>query len=229
MPGRILIVEDEQAIREMVCLALSQGGYDCQEAADANEAQQRILAGLPDLILLDWMLPGMSGIDYARKLRRDKLTQGVPVIMLTARTQEEDKVRGLDTGADDYITKPFSTRELVARIKALLRRTAPQATDEPVEVRGLALDPVTHRVQAGEIKLELGPMEFRLLHFFMTHPERVHSRERILDSVWGNNVYVEERTVDVHIRRLRKALTPSGHDSLIQTVRGAGYRLSAQD
>jgi two-component system phosphate regulon response regulator PhoB len=229
MPGRILIVEDEQAIREMVCLALSQGGYDCQEAADTNEAQQRILEGLPDLILLDWMLPGMSGIDYARKLRRDKLTQGVPVIMLTARTQEEDKVRGLDTGADDYITKPFSTRELVARIKALLRRTAPQATDEPVEVRGLALDPVTHRVQAGDIKLELGPMEFRLLHFFMTHPERVHSRERILDSVWGNNVYVEERTVDVHIRRLRKALTPSGHDSLIQTVRGAGYRLSAQD
>ena len=229
MPGRILIVEDEQAIREMVCLALSQGGYDCQEAADANEAQQRILAGLPDLILLDWMLPGMSGIDYARKLRRDKLTQGVPVIMLTARSQEEDKVRGLDTGADDYITKPFSTRELVARIKALLRRSAPQATDEPVEVRGLALDPVTHRVQAGEIKLELGPMEFRLLHFFMTHPERVHSRERILDSVWGNNVYVEERTVDVHIRRLRKALTPSGHDHLIQTVRGSGYRLSAQD
>jgi two-component system phosphate regulon response regulator PhoB len=229
MPGRILIVEDEQAIREMVCLALSQGGYDCQEAADANEAQQRILAGLPDLILLDWMLPGMSGIDYARKLRRDKLTQGVPVIMLTARSQEEDKVRGLDTGADDYITKPFSTRELIARIKALLRRSAPLATDEPVEVRGLALDPVTHRVQAGEIKLELGPMEFRLLHFFMTHPERVHSRERILDSVWGNNVYVEERTVDVHIRRLRKALTPSGHDGLIQTVRGAGYRLSAQD
>jgi two-component system phosphate regulon response regulator PhoB len=229
MPGRILIVEDEQAIREMVCLALSQGGYDCLEAADANEAQQRILAGLPDLILLDWMLPGMSGIDYARKLRRDKLTQGVPVIMLTARSQEEDKVRGLDTGADDYITKPFSTRELLARIKALLRRSAPQATDEPVEVRGLALDPVTHRVQAGDIKLELGPMEFRLLHFFMTHPERVHSRERILDSVWGNNVYVEERTVDVHIRRLRKALTPSGHDRLIQTVRGAGYRLSAQD
>jgi len=229
MPGRILIVEDEQAIREMVCLALSQGGYDCLEAADTNEAQQRILEGLPDLILLDWMLPGMSGIDYARKLRRDKLTQGVPVIMLTARTQEEDKVRGLDTGADDYITKPFSTRELVARIKALLRRTAPQATDEPVDVRGLALDPVTHRVQAGDIKLELGPMEFRLLHFFMTHPERVHSRERILDSVWGNNVYVEERTVDVHIRRLRKALTPSGHDRLIQTVRGAGYRLSAQD
>ncbi len=228
MPGRILIVEDEQAIREMVCLALNQGGYDCLEATNANEAEQRILEGMPDLILLDWMMPGMSGIDYARKLRRDKLTQGVPVIMLTARSQEQDKVRGLETGADDYITKPFSTRELLARIKALLRRSAPQATDVPVEVRGLELDPVTHRVQAGEIKLELGPMEFRLLHFFMTHPERVHSRERILDSVWGNNVYVEERTVDVHIRRLRKALTPSGHDNLIQTIRGAGYRLSAQ-
>jgi len=229
MPGRVLIVEDEQAIREMVCLALSQDGYDCQEAGDTNEAQRCILEGLPDLILLDWMLPGMSGIDYARKLRRDNLTQGVPVIMLTARSQEEDKVRGLDTGADDFITKPFSTRELLARIKALLRRSAPQSTDEPVEVHGLTLDPVTHRVQAGDIKLELGPMEFRLLHFFMTHPERVHSRERILDSVWGSNVYVEERTVDVHIRRLRKALTPSGHDGLIQTVRGTGYRLSAQD
>jgi two-component system phosphate regulon response regulator PhoB len=153
----------------------------------------------------------------------------VPVIMLTARSQEEDKVRGLNTGADDYITKPFSTRELLARIQALLRRSAPQATDAPVEVRGLALDPVTHRVRAGEIQLELGPMEFRLLHFFMTHPERVHSRARILDGVWGNNVYVEERTVDVHIRRLRKALGASGHEHLIQTVRGAGYRLSTQD
>ena len=228
MPGRILIVEDEQAIREMVCLALSQGGYDCLEAADTNEAQQRILEGLPDLILLDWMLPGMSGIDYARKLRRDKLTQGVPVIMLTARSQEEDKVRGLDTGADDYITKPFSTRELVARIKALLRRSAPQATDEPVEVRGLALDPVTHRVQAGDIKLELGPMEFRLLHFFMTHPERVHSRTQLLDRVWGDHIFVEERTVDVHVKRLREALSPVQASHLIETVRGAGYRLTAQ-
>ena len=229
MAGRILIVEDEQAIREMVCLALEQAGFECLQAADTGAAQRHILAGLPDLILLDWMLPGMSGIDYARKLRHDKLTQEVPIVMLTARTQEEDKVRGLDTGADDFITKPFSPRELVARIKALLRRTAPRATDEPVEVNGLALDPVTHRVLAGEKKLSLGPMEFRLLHFFMTHPERVHSRTRILDSVWGANVYVEERTVDVHIRRLRKALGASGHESLIQTVRGAGYRLSTQD
>jgi len=229
MPGNILIVEDEQAIREMVCLALNQAGFDCREAADTNEAQNRILEAVPDLILLDWMLPGASGIDYARKLRREKLTQTVPIVMLTARTQEEDKVKGLDTGADDYITKPFSTRELVARIKALLRRTAPRATDQPVEVSGLSLDPVTHRVQARGHKLDLGPMEFKLLHFFMTHPERVHSRGSILDSVWGANVYVEERTVDVHIRRLRKALTPSGFERLIQTVRGAGYRLSAQD
>ena len=229
MPGKILIIEDEEAIREMVCLALDQAGFECVQAADAGEAQRQILAGVPDLILLDWMLPGMSGIDYARRLRQEKLTQAVPVVMLTARTQEEDKVRGLDTGADDYITKPFSPRELIARIKALLRRTAPRATDEPVEVNGLTLDPVTHRVLAGERKLSLGPMEFRLLHFFMTHPERVHSRERILDSVWGANVYVEERTVDVHIRRLRKALTSSGHERLIQTVRGSGYRLSGQD
>ena len=228
MPGQILIVEDEQAIREMVCLALGQAGFECVEAADTNEAQKHLLADLPDLILLDWMLPGISGIDYARKLRSEKLTRDVPIVMLTARTQEEDKVRGLDTGADDYITKPFSTRELVARIKALLRRTAPQTADTRVEVDGLALDPVTHRVQAGAQRLELGPMEFKLLHFFMTHPERVHSRGNILDQVWGTNVYVEERTVDVHIRRLRKALSPSGHERLIQTVRGAGYRLSAQ-
>ena len=230
MPAQVLIVEDEQAICDMVCLALSQAGYGCRPAADAQEAQRRIVEdGLPDLILLDWMLPGVSGIDYARKLRQDKLTRDIPIVMLTARTQEEDKIRGLDTGADDYITKPFSTRELIARITALLRRTAPQTAETPVEVRGLVLDPVTHRVQADRQKVDLGPMEFKLLHFFMTHPERVHSRERILDSVWGANVYVEERTVDVHIRRLRKALTPSGHEGLIQTVRGAGYRLSAQD
>ncbi len=229
MRGKILIVEDEAAIRQMVCLALSQAGYECLEAADANEAQSQIVSQPPDLILLDWMLPQMSGVDYARKLRRDKLTQNIPIIMLTARTEEEDKVKGLDSGADDYITKPFSTRELQARIKALLRRTTPHATEESVEIDGLALDPVTHRVLAQGKNVELGPTEFRLLHFFMTHPERVHSRERLLNGVWGDNVYVEERTVDVHIRRLRKALTPTGHDRLIQTVRGAGYRLSAQE
>ena len=229
MAGRILIIEDEPAIRQMVCLALAQAGFECQEAADTVAAQQQLLTELPDLILLDWMLPGVSGIDYARKLRADKLTRDIPIVMLTARSQEEDRIKGLDTGADDYITKPFSTRELIARIRALLRRTAPQALDQPVNMDGLALDPVTHRVQAGLQKLELGPMEFKLLHFFMTHPERVYSRAGILDSVWGSNVYIEERTVDVHIRRLRQALTPSGHNRLIQTVRGAGYRFSAQD
>ena len=229
MPGKILIIEDEQAIREMVGFALRNAGYECLEAADTSEGQAAILAHTPDLLLLDWMLPGASGVDYARRLRQEKLTQHLPIIMLTARTQEEDRIRGLDTGADDYITKPFSTRELLARIKALLRRSAPQTTDTVVEIGGLRLDPATHRVQAQGRTVEIGPMEFRLLHFFMTHPERVHSRERILDSVWGDNVYVEERTVDVHIRRLRKVLTDSGHDALIQTVRGAGYRLSARD
>ncbi|MDO8703982.1 MAG: phosphate regulon transcriptional regulator PhoB [Sulfuricaulis sp.] len=229
MRAKILIVDDESAIRQMICLALTQANHSCLEAADADEAQAKILADKPDLILLDWMLPKISGIEFAARLRREKLTQDIPIIMLTARTEEEDKIKGLDTGADDYITKPFSTRELLSRIKALLRRTAPHAVESPVEIRGLALDPITHRVSTDSRNLELGPTEFRLLHFFMTHPERVHSRERLLDSVWGNNVYVEERTVDVHIRRLRKALTPTGHDRLIQTVRGAGYRFSARD
>src|SRR3989338_9637245 len=227
MRGKILIVDDEPAIRQMVCLALSQASYDCLEAADTAEAQTKILADKPDLILLDWMLPGVSGVDYARRLRREKLTQDIPVILVTARIEEEDKVRGLDSGADDYITKPFSTRELLARIKALLRRTAPLAAELAVEADGLALDPATHRVTARGKSLNLGPTEFRLLHLLMTHPERVHSRERLLNDVWGDNVYVEERTVDVHIRRLRKVLVDSGHDRLIQTVRGSGYRFSA--
>ncbi len=228
MPGRILLVEDEPAIRDMVRLALTQAGYESREAADSRSAQAQILVELPDLILLDWMLPGQSGIEYARQLRQEKLTRDVPIIMLTARTEETDKVRGLDSGADDYITKPFSTRELLARINALLRRTAPQATEQAIEIRGLNLDPVTHRVEANHQPVDVGPMEFRLLHFFMSRPERVHSRTQILDQVWGTNVHVEERTVDVHIRRLRKALTPSGHDHLIETVRGTGYRLSTQ-
>lgn len=228
MPANILIVDDEPAIRKMICLALAQNGYVCVEAGDMLEAERRIVEEPPDLILLDWMLPGTSGLDYARRLRREKLTQNVPIVMLTARVEEEDKVRGLDSGADDYITKPFSTRELLARIKALLRRTVPHVAEVAVESEGLAVDPVTHRVSAQEQGIEIGPTEFRLLHFFMTHPERVHSRERLLNDVWGPNVYVEERTVDVHIRRLRKALEPSGHDRLIQTVRGAGYRFSAR-
>ena len=225
--GKVLIVDDEPAIRQMVCLALTQAGYQCLEAADASEAQARVVNDTPDLMLLDWMLPGISGIDYARRLRREKLTQSLPIIMLTARTEEDDKVRGLDVGADDYITKPFSTRELMARVNALLRRQAPLAADTAVEVDGLSLDPVTHRVNANGINLTLGPTEFRLLHFFMSYPERVHTRERLLNGVWGDNVYVEERTVDVHIRRLRKALEPTAHDRLIQTVRGTGYRFSA--
>ena len=226
--GKILIVDDEAAIRQMICLALTQAGYVCLQAASTQEAQTQIINETPDLVLLDWMLPGVSGIEYARRLRREKLTQNLPVIMLTARTEEEDKVRGLDSGADDYITKPFSTREMLARINAILRRQAPLTAESQVEVDGLALDPVTHRVSANGRNLELGPTEFRLLHFFMTYPERVHSRERLLNGVWGDNVYVEERTVDVHIRRLRKALTPTAHDRLIQTVRGAGYRFSPQ-
>ncbi len=228
MRAKILIVDDESAIRQMVCLALSQANYNCLEAADSTQAQERILADKPDLILLDWMLPGVSGVEYARRLRQQKLTQHIPVIMLTARTEEEDKIKGLDSGADDYITKPFSTRELLSRIRAQLRRAAPHAVETPVEIEGLTLDPVTHRASADGSGLDLGPTEFRLLHFFMTHPERVHSRERLLDGVWGNNVYVELRTVDVHIRRLRKILTSTGHDRLIQTVRGAGYRFSAR-
>jgi two-component system phosphate regulon response regulator PhoB len=229
MKGKILIVDDEPAICQMVCLALTQAGFECRPAADATEAQARILEDRPDLILLDWMLPRLSGVEYARQLRREKLTQSIPIILLTARTEEEDKIKGLDSGADDYVTKPFSTNELLARIKAQLRRSTPHAAEVPVEIDGLALDPVTHRVAARGKNLDLGPTEFRLLHFFMTHPERVHTRERLLNGVWGENVYVEERTVDVHVRRLRKALAETGHDRLIQTVRGTGYRLSAQD
>jgi two-component system, OmpR family, phosphate regulon response regulator PhoB len=229
MPGKILIVDDEASICEMVSLVLRQAGYECWTAADVTEAQNLIVAGLPDLVLLDWMLPGISGVDYARRLRREKLTQHLPIIMLTARIHEEDKIRGLDTGADDYITKPFSPRELLARIKALLRRSAPLAADSPVEIAGLALNPVTHRVEANGNAIELGPTEFRLLHFFMSHSERVYSREQVLNNVWGQNVYIDERTIDVHIRRLRKALAPNGYDRLIQTVRGAGYRFSSQD
>jgi len=183
---------------------------------------------IPDLILLDWMLPGMNGLEFARKLKSDSLTKSIPIIMLTARGDEYDKVRGLEVGADDYVTKPFSPRELNARIKAVLRRRAPQMTDDPIEVNGLRLDPTTHRVTGNQKTIDLGPTEFRLLHFFMTNAERVHTRSQLLDKVWGDRVFVEDRTVDVHIRRLRNALSISGHEDLIQTVRGAGYRLSSQ-
>lgn len=227
MSATILVVEDEPGIQEVLKFNLGQHGHDVLVAPDAEEAFGMLRGALPDLILLDWMLPGMSGIDFARRVRADPRLKGVPIIMLTARTEERDKVLGLDIGADDYITKPFSPRELMARIKAVLRRRAPQMTEDPVEIAGLRLDPVSHRVFGDGTPLELGPTEFRLLHFLMTHPERVYSRSQLLDHVWGDHVFVEERTVDVHIRRLRSALEPTGHNRLIQTVRGAGYRLSA--
>ncbi len=224
----ILLVEDEQPIREMVVFALTNAGYEVYQAADARQAQVCIAERLPDLILLDWMLPGISGIDYARRLKKDELTRELPIIMLTARAEEEDKVQGLESGADDYVTKPFSPRELVARIRAVLRRGGPAGEDEILRANGLTLDLASHRVSAGETLLEIGPTEYRLLEFFMSHPERVYSRGQLLDRVWGSNVYVEERTVDVHIRRLRKALEPHGFDALIQTVRGSGYRFSTR-
>ena len=227
MMAKILVVEDEPAIQALIATNLKRAGHEVTSAADAESAQRQIKQALPDLILLDWMLPGMSGIELARSLRNDERSRIVPIIMLTARGDEHDKILGLETGADDYITKPFSPRELVARIKAVLRRRAPQATEDAVEIAGLRLDPVSHRVAAGGQAAELGPTEFRLLHFLMTHAERVHSRSQLLDQVWGDHVFVEERTVDVHIRRLRAALEASGHDALIQTVRGSGYRLSA--
>ena len=225
---KILVVEDEQAIRDMVGFALSRAGFELVEAEDAREAQERLDDGLPDLVLLDWMLPGMSGIDLARRLKRDEYTREVPIIMLTARGEEDDRVGGLEAGADDYVTKPFSPRELVARIKAVLRRAQPEQEDELLVVDQLSLDPASHRVSVENESLEMGPTEFRLLHFFMTHPERVYSRSQLLDCVWGRSTYVEERTVDVHILRLRKVLSKFGYDRFVQTVRGAGYRFSPE-
>jgi two-component system, OmpR family, phosphate regulon response regulator PhoB len=223
----VLVVEDEPAIQELIAYTLRQAGHQPLRADTAEYAMQLVQSALPDLVLLDWMLPGLSGIELARRLRADKRTRGIPIIMLTARVEEQEKIAGLEAGADDYITKPFSPRELNARVKAVLRRRAPQMTDDIVQMGELKLDPATHRVTAAGTEVSLGPTEFRLLHFFMTHPERVHSRTQLLDQVWGDHVFVEERTVDVHIRRLRKALETSRQDALIQTVRGAGYRMSA--
>jgi two-component system phosphate regulon response regulator PhoB len=221
-----MVVEDEPAIQELIAFNLRQAGHRALRADSAEQALRLVQEALPDLILLDWMLPGASGVELARRLRSDKRTREVPIIMLTARTEEQDKLTGLETGADDYITKPFSPRELNARIKAVLRRRAPQMTDDQVASGGLNLDPATHRITGNGNPVELGPTEFRLLHFFMTHPERVYSRVQLLDQVWGDHVFVEERTVDVHIRRLRKALEPAGLDHLIDTVRGSGYRFA---
>ena len=227
MPATILVVEDEPAIQSLIEVNLHRAGHVVQLAADAETARRLVQEALPDLILLDWMLPGMSGVDFARLLRSDTRTRMLPIIMLTARAEERDKIEALELGADDYVTKPFSPRELMARIKAVLRRHAPQVTEDVVELGGLRLDPSTHRIALEVLDLIQGPTEFRLLHYLMTHPERVHSRTQLLDQVWGDHVFVEERTVDVHIRRLRAALEPGGHDALIQTVRGSGYRISA--
>jgi len=226
MKGKILIVEDEQAIREMLGYTLMKEGYVLHEAADVAQARPLLAAEKPDLVLLDWMLPGMNGVDYARRIRNDPDTKNIPIIMLTARGEELDKVRALDTGADDYITKPFSTRELLARIRAVMRRANNQDAKAIISVNGLKLDAETYRVTVDDRVIDISPTEFRLLHFFIAHPERVYTRSQILDQVWGQNVYVEERTVDVHIRRLRKTLAPHAYAEFIQTVRSVGYRFS---
>ncbi|MDC0575251.1 phosphate regulon transcriptional regulator PhoB [Nitrosomonadaceae bacterium] len=226
MAATILVVEDEPGIQELLSYGLRQAGHEIFCAGDAEQAMKIVNDVLPDLVLLDWMLPGMSGIELAKILRRTPRTKNIPIIMLTARSEECDKISGLEIGADDYITKPFSIRELVARIKAVLRRRSPESADDVVEISELRLDPVTHRVTVNDHEVILGPTEFRLLYFLMTHTERVHSRSQLLDGVWGDHVFVEDRTVDVHIRRLRKILEPVGKDGLVQTVRGTGYRLS---
>ena len=225
---QILVVEDERPIREMIAFGLRRAGFEVREAADARTGRAEVANKLPDLLLVDWMLPDTSGLEFTRALKRDRETREVPVIMLTARAEEGDKVAGLEGGADDYITKPFSPRELLARINAVLRRTTPVEGTERIDIEGLVLDQSSQRVSSGERTVALGPTEYRMLAFFMTHPERVYTREQLLDRVWGGNVYVEERTIDVHIRRLRKALEEFGYDRLIQTVRGSGYRFSAR-
>ena len=226
----VLVVEDESAIAELISINLRHAGYEVTVATSADQAQVVVDRVLPDLVLLDWMLPGQTGLQLAKRWRSDARTRELPIIMLTARSDEADKISGLDAGADDYLTKPFSTKELLARIRAVLRRKAPEALDSAVEVAGLRLDPatrrVTRRIGADLREVKIGPTEFRLLHFLMTHPERVHSRAQLLDRVWGDHVFIEERTVDVHVKRLREALTPAGCAQMVETSRGAGYRLT---
>ena len=225
---QILIVEDEPAIREMVVMTLEMAGFDSLQATDVSEAHQQVVDHRPALILLDWMLPGdKSGIDFCRMLKSDELLAEIPVIMLTAKSEEDSKVHGLDAGADDYMTKPFSTRELISRIKAVLRRSNALSADKNIEIGKLSLDPKSQRVMASEQIIDVGPTEYRLLAFFMSHPERAYTRTQLLDQVWGGNVYIEDRTIDVHIKRLRKLLRPHDCDKLIQTVRGTGYRFSS--
>jgi two-component system phosphate regulon response regulator PhoB len=229
MGGSILVVEDEAAIRDLLAANLQRAGYRVMCAGDVPQAEALVRDSRPDLVLLDWVLPGVPGLTFARRLRSDQRTKDISIVLLTARAEEQDKVNGLEGGADDYITKPFSPRELLARIQAVLRRSAPAGAADIIEVDGLKLDDSSHRVSAGEREIALGPTEYRLLHFFMTHPERVFTRGQLLDRVWGGNTYVEERTVDVHIRRLRKALEPFSLERLVQTVRGAGYRFSTRE
>lgn len=228
MSRTILVVEDEAPIRDMLSFVLEQAGFNVEEAEDFDVGLEKIREPYPDLILLDWMMPGGTGVQLAKKLKQHEYAKEIPLIMLTARGEEDDKIRGLEAGADDYVTKPFSPKELVARIKAVMRRVTPTSKEEPIEFNGLVLEPISHRVTSNEDAIDMGPTEFKLLHFFMSHPERVYSREQLLDNVWGTNVYVEDRTVDVHIRRLRKAISANGHDAMIQTVRGSGYRFSAK-
>lgn len=222
----ILVVDDEPDIREVIRFALESADYRAIEAGHADEARKLLSRESPDLVLLDWMLPGRSGLELAQELKQNPKTRGVPIIMISARGEESDRVKGLDTGADDYIAKPFSPREMVARVKAVLRRAKPDHLADEIEIGGLRIDNVSHRITAAGRPVEIAPTEYRLLHFFMTHADRAFSRSQLLDRVWGDQVYVEERTVDVHVRRLRKALEPTGHDRLLQTVRGVGYRFS---
>lgn len=224
----VLIVEDERPIREMIAFGLKRAGFEVREAEDCRSARAQLADRRPDLLLVDWMLPDMSGLELTRTLKRDRETRELPIILLTARAEEGDKVAGLEGGADDYITKPFSPRELLARINAVLRRMAPNADGERIQFENLVLDQLSHRVMVGDQTIPLGPTEYRMLEFFMTHPERVYTRDQLLDRIWGGNVYVEERTIDVHIRRLRKAMEEFGYDRFIQTVRGSGYRFSAR-
>jgi two-component system, OmpR family, phosphate regulon response regulator PhoB len=225
MSATILVVEDEPHVQELLAVNLQHAGHRVLRAASAEEAENAIRAELPDVVVLDWMLPGESGMAFSRRLRADERTRTLPILMLTARAMEQDKISGLEAGADDYLTKPFSPRELAARIKAVLRRRAPELADDVIEIHGVRLDPAARRVTADGRPVEMGPTEFRLLHFFMAHPDRIYSRSQLLDHVWGDHVFIEERTVDVHIRRLRKALEPGGKDQLIDTVRGSGYGL----
>ena len=226
--SKVLVVEDEPAIAELISINLRHAGFEVTMAATADQAVSEVDRVLPDLVVLDWMLPGQPGVALAKRWRSQSRTRELPIIMLTARAEEGDKVAGLDAGADDYLTKPFSTNELLARIRAVLRRKAPEALDTVVSVGGLNVDPATRRVTRDDKEVKVGPTEFRLLHFFMTHPERVHSRAQLLDRVWGDHVFIEERTVDVHVKRLREALEPVQCSRMIETVRGAGYRLTQQ-